>query len=358
MNVEASSLPPTAVAALTPLAPAHPAAPGAAAVDGAHRLTTWGVIRAQGADAAKFLHGQLTQDFTLLGLGEARLAGYCSPKGRLLATFVGFKLAADDLLLACSADLLAPTLKRLQMFVMRAQCKLTDASADFELWGLAGATATASATPLPATPWAKHTEGPTTWVRLPNAQPAQPAQAAQAVPPPGAEPIPPIARVLAVVPAGQAPAALTSAPALDAATWAWLEVASGVGMVSQPVTDAFVPQMINLESVGGVNFKKGCYPGQEVVARSQYRGILKRRAYRLSCATGPLTVGQSVFHSGDPEQPCGTLFSVAPVPGAAGWEGLASLQTSATTEGTLHADRANGPALHLLTLPYTLLEDV
>lgn len=312
------------------------------APNGALRLSGWGVIRAQGADAAKFLHGQLTQDFTLLGLGEARLAGYCSPKGRLLATFVGFKLAADDLLLACSADLLAPTLKRLQMFVMRAQCKLSDASADFELWGLAGATA--ATVQLPTTPWAKQTDGPTTWVRLP-----------QAVAAPGAEAIP---RVLAVVPAGQAPAALTSAPALDAATWAWLEVASGVGMVSQPVTDAFVPQMINLESVGGVNFKKGCYPGQEVVARSQYRGTLKRRAYRLHTETGPLSVGQEVFHSSDAEQPCGTLFSVAPAPGGAGWEGLASLQISATTEGTLHAGSANGPTLHLQSLPYTLAEDI
>jgi folate-binding protein YgfZ len=313
---------------------------------GALRLSGWGVIRAQGADAAKFLHGQLTQDFNLLGLGEARLAGYCSPKGRLLATFVGFKLAADDLLLACSADLLAPTLKRLQMFVMRAQCKLSDASADFELWGLAGATATTAH--LPATPWAKHTDGPTTWVRLPHALAA-----------PGAEPIP---RALAVVPTGQAPAALTSAPALDAATWAWLEVASGVGMVSQPVVDAFVPQMINLESVGGVNFKKGCYPGQEVVARSQYRGTLKRRAFRLhfdgTPADGPLSVGQAVFHSSDAEQPCGTLFSVAPVPGGTSWEALASLQISATTEGTLHAGSANGPTLHLLSLPYTLAEDI
>ncbi len=339
-----------------PLSPAnhpdHPAPAQAqpvstAPTDGAHRLTAWGVIRAQGADAAKFLHGQLTQDFALLGPDEARLAGYCSPKGRLLATLVGFKREADDLLLICSADLLAPTLKRLKLFVMRAQCQLTDASADFELWGLAGANA--SAVSLPDTPWAKVTTGTTTLVRLPHAQPAVAPAATEAAC---------IPRVLAVVPAGQAPQSVTHAPALDAATWAWLEVASGVGMVSQPVADAFVPQMINLESVGGVSFKKGCYPGQEVVARSQYRGILKRRAFRLGATAGPLVVGQDVFHSSDADQPCGTVFSAAPTPDGQGWEALASLQTSATTQGSLHAGAPQGPALHPLNLPYRLLEDV
>ncbi|MGB4358850.1 MAG: folate-binding protein, partial [Rhodoferax sp.] len=93
-------------------------------------LTSTGLIRAQGADAAKFLHGQLTNDFSLLGLSEARLTGFCNAKGRLQASFIGFKRSHTDILLLCSADLLATTLKRLSMFVLRAQVKLVDASAD------------------------------------------------------------------------------------------------------------------------------------------------------------------------------------------------------------------------------------
>ncbi|MFL6678285.1 MAG: folate-binding protein, partial [Burkholderiaceae bacterium] len=92
------------------------------------RLADWGVIRAKGDDAAAFLNGQLTQEALRLDVGQARLAGYCSPKGRLLASFVMWSAAPDEILLACSADLLAPTLKRLSMFVLRAKCKLTDAS--------------------------------------------------------------------------------------------------------------------------------------------------------------------------------------------------------------------------------------
>ena len=88
--------------------------------EGALRLTDWALIRAQGADAASFLHGQLTQDITSLGEHQARLAGYCSAKGRLLASLVVCRRQADELLLSCSADLLAPTLKRLSMFVLRA----------------------------------------------------------------------------------------------------------------------------------------------------------------------------------------------------------------------------------------------
>ncbi|MDZ7814310.1 MAG: hypothetical protein U5L74_14980 [Ideonella sp.] len=122
------------------------AAPEAA---GAVPLPHWGVIRATGADAADFLHGQLTADIKGLANGQARLAGFCSAKGRLTASFVVWRSGAD-LLLACSADLLAPTLKRLSMFVLRAKCKLVDASAELPLFGLVGAVVPAQA------PWSVH----------------------------------------------------------------------------------------------------------------------------------------------------------------------------------------------------------
>ena len=309
---------------------------------GQTRLPHWGVIRAQGADAAKFLHGQLTQDFSLLGLSQARLAAFCSPKGRMLASMIGFKLSADDLLLLCPVDVLPATLKRLSMFVMRAKCQLSDASAAFDLHGLAGASANALAASagLDGATWAKAdlpggVAG--SLVRLPRA-----GEGPQAV-----------TRLLACVPAGQALPA--DVPALDSAAWAWLEVQSGVPMVSLPVVEAFVPQMLNYESVGGVNFKKGCYPGQEVVARSQFRGTLKRRTYRVATADA-LTVGQDVFHSGDAEQPCGTVVAAACLGGRC--EALVSMQTSAAGGGQLTASGPTGPALTLLPLPYALLEDV
>ena len=93
------------------------------------RLSDWGVIRAQGADAANFLHSQLTQDFALLDREHARLAGFCTAKGRLLATMVGWRSGDEEIILALPAETLAATLKRLSMFVLRAKCKLSDASA-------------------------------------------------------------------------------------------------------------------------------------------------------------------------------------------------------------------------------------
>ena len=108
-------------------------------LNGMALLPHLGIIRVEGEDAAKFLHGQLTQDFALLGLSEARLAAFCSAKGRMMASFIGFKRSHGDILLVCSRDLLAPTLKRLSMFVLRAKAKLSDASDAFALRGMAGA---------------------------------------------------------------------------------------------------------------------------------------------------------------------------------------------------------------------------
>ena len=106
---------------------------------GAAPLSHLGVIRAEGEDAAKFLQGQLTQDFALLGPGQARLAAFCNAKGRMQASFVALPLAPGDFALVVSGDLLAQTLKRLSMFVLRAKVRLSDATAAFQLRGLAGA---------------------------------------------------------------------------------------------------------------------------------------------------------------------------------------------------------------------------
>ena len=294
------------------------------------------MIRVEGDDAAKFLHGQLTQDFVLLGMGEARLAAFCSAKGRMQASFIGFKRSPTEILLVCNLDVLPATLKRLSMFVMRAKAKLTDATADFALVGLAGE-AIADATQKVATSadsvWAKVDLDTINVIHL---------YPAFGVP-----------RALWVAPVG------TPAPVgaeLSEQDWAWSEVMSGIATISTPIVEAFVPQMLNYESVGGVNFKKGCYPGQEVVARSQFRGTLKRRAY-LAHADVALQAGDEIYASDDDSQPVGTVAQSAPSP-LGGFDAIVSAQVAAFEAGGLHLKSATGPALTLAVAPYPLLADI
>ncbi len=337
MNAQTPSAPTagtTATAAAT--------TPAAAAPGGMLRLADWGLIRARGADAAAFLHGQLTQDVTSLGVtspgaGDARLAGYCTAKGRLLASFVLWRSDADadtdTIDLACSADLLAPTLKRLSMFVLRAKCKLSDASAEVALFGLAGAEATAwLGDGAPPRPWATRAAGAGRAVRLPDATGQ--------------------ARYLLTLPADAPAPAL---PALAADDWAWLEVQSGVVRIVAATVEQFVPQMVNLELVGGVNFQKGCYPGQEIVARSQYRGTLKRRVMAFDSGA-PLAAGQEVFHSADPGQPAGLVALAAARPGGGG-SALVEIKLAMLDSGSLHAGAADGPLLVRGALPYAIPVD-
>lgn len=306
-------------------------APALRALDGATPLADWGVIRASGEEAGTFLHGQLTQDVQRLGPVTARLAGYCSPKGRLLATFVVWRDAAGDLLLACSADVLPAVLKRLSMFVLRAKCKLSDASGTVPLVGVAGPSALATLGPaVPSQAWQVAVIGDATAVRLPDAVVD------------GAS----LPRLLV---AGPAPAGL---PVLDSSAWRWLEAMSGVPRIMAATVEQFVPQMVNLELVGGVNFQKGCYPGQEIVARSQYRGTLKRRA-ALVRSHAPLAPGQEVFHDADPGQPAGMVVNAGSVAGH--HAALVELKLAAWEGGRLTAGPAEaGIELRRLSLPYPL----
>lgn len=298
-------------------------------LNGITSLTHLGVIRAQGEDAALFLQGQLTQDFVLLGPNQARLTAFLSAKGRMQASLIGFKRSPTEILLVCSRDLLAATLKRLSMFVLRAKVKLTDASEEWALYGVAGDALLLIAANAGPT-WAKADFEGQTLVHLPPAA-GQP-------------------RGLWLAPANAPPPV---GEALSAALWAWSEVQSGVATLSTPLVDAFVPQMLNYESVGGVNFQKGCYTGQEIVARSQFRGAIKRRAY-LVHSSADMAVGADVFASTDLEQPCGTVVQVAPAPGG-GWDAIASLQITAAEQGGLQVGTVDAISLTLGTLPYALL---
>lgn len=302
------------------------------AFQGSSPVPHLGVIRVEGEDAAKFLHGQLTQDFALLGLSEARLSALCSPKGRVLATFVGFKRGPAEILLVCRKDILPAMVKRLSMYVLRAKARISDASDAFVARGLMGPTVL-SVAGVAGAPWSRVDVADASVVFL---YPADGAPCA-----------------LWVAPQGTPPP--DAAPA-SAEAWQLAEVRSGVAWVGAATTDAYVPQMLNYESIGGVNFKKGCYPGQEVVARSQFRGTLKRRAV-LARAGHALAPGDALFLASEPDQPAATVVqSAAGLAGGA--EAILSGQISAFAGGSLHLGAATGPTVELLPAPYPLLEDI
>lgn len=311
------------------------ALPDTTSWNGAVALSNLGFIVAHGDDAASFLHGQMSQDMTNQPSNQARLAAYCSAKGRMLASFQSLRPAADTYWLITDLSVLPATLKRLSMFVLRAKVKLSDASSQWQLRGLLGDSAKTLISE--ASPW--HTvvlEGAHT-VAL---YPAVVGGVA-------------VSRALWV-----APTALTLPSLADISTdvWLWAEVMSGVTLLTQPVFEAFVPQMLNYESVGGVNFKKGCYPGQEVVARSQFRGTLKRRTALVHSPVA-LDAGQEVFTPTDPEQACATVVCAASRPDGQGFVALVS-GTLESQETGWRLGSADGATLAIQPLPYALLADI
>jgi folate-binding protein YgfZ len=297
-----------------------------------------GIIRASGADAASFLHNQLTNDVLLMKDGQCRLAAFCNAKGRMQASFVVYKRCAEEVLLICRKDLMAQTIKRLSMFVLRAKAKLSDATDEFQLLGLAGEVVSqvlrgeAFASPSSLEAWQRHAVGDADVLTLYPA--LGQARAFWLAPKEMASPI---------------------GPALSADLWQAGEVMSGIAWVELATFEAFVPQMLNYESVAGVDFKKGCYPGQEIVARSQFRGTLKRRAF-IAQSPVPLAAGQEVFSSLDATQPCGLVAQAA----SAGdcHVAILELQLSATENSSLHLGASDGPSLNLLSLPYELRDDI
>lgn len=310
-------------------------------LDGATRLTHWGVMRAQGDDAASFLHGQLSNDFAQLDQSQARLAAYCSPKGRMLASFVALKRSPAELWLACDAQVLPASLKRLSMFVLRAKAKLSDASGEIAAIGLTGPqveTWLGEAARL--SPWGKADLGDASVARLPDA--ALPDGRQQR-------------RFLWLGPLAAAETVIAALPALPLEQWQWLDVQSGVAMINAATVEQFVPQMLNYELVGGVDFKKGCYPGQEIVARSQYRGTIKRRAVLVHSAA-ELAAGQEVFASSDPSQPAGLVAQAAPSP-LGGHSAIVEVKLAALEGSSLHLRSAEGPVLSLGRLPYGVPAD-
>jgi tRNA-modifying protein YgfZ len=300
-------------------------------------LTQFGVIDAIGDDAATFLHSQLTSDVQHLDASTARLAGFCSAKGRLLASFLMWR-TGDAVRLLISGDIQATVQKRLSMFVLRAKAKLIDATPELAAVGFVGDVRSVLSRLFDAMPDGVHVkvDGPLgSLIRVPDSV-GRP-------------------RFLWVGPKAVVEERLA---ALDekltrgsAQMWDWLDIHAGEPRITQATTEQFVPQMVNFDVLGGVNFKKGCYPGQEVVARSQYRGTIKRRTSLAHVEHA--APGNELFHSDDPGQPCGLVINAAPAADG-GVDALVEIKLAALENGSVHVGAADGPTLVFLPLPYAL----
>ncbi len=314
------------------------------------RLDDLVVLRITGDDAASFLHTQLSNDIVGMSSEEARLAAYCTPKGRMLATLLVWRESsepASPLLALTRADLLEPLLKRLRMFVLRARAVFE--VTDLEVCG-ACVSASATVSGSDATPGA-----PATWAV--ERGEAFTRIAAPAVP--GAP-----QRSWTVMPMGsnlQRPGHLAGLPELSKQAWNAQDIAAGLGWVESANVELFIPQSLNYDLIGGVSFTKGCYPGQEIVARAHFRGTVKRRAFPAYChlpADASLQPGQDIHDAKRPATPAGRIINVATGTGAGEANGITHLLVELTTADIGQADfrvlTPQGPALQLLTLPYSL----
>ena len=302
-----------------------------------------GLIAVSGDDAASFLHKQLTNDVEHLGLDQARLAAYCSPKGRMQASFLMWR-DAEAIYLQLPLELQAPLQKRLSMFVLRAKAKLRDASAETAnqvVLGLGGVKAEAALrqhlATLPEAPYAKVETPLGTVIRVADAFGA-----------PRYEWLTSAETALAVAPALQATLALGGSDA-----WNLSAIHAGVPQITARTQEQFVPQMVNFELLGGVNFKKGCYPGQEIVARSQYLGKLKRRTALASIDDATVNAGDEVFAVSDPAQPCGMVVN-AVANGQGGVDALVEMKLAALDQDEIRLGSAGGPLLKFQPMPYAL----
>lgn len=304
-------------------------------------LPTLGLTQVSGEEAAHFLHSQLTNDVEHLGNDEARLAGYCTPKGRMLASLLMWR-SKQGIFLQMPREIRAAVQKRLQMFVLRAKVKLTDVTDQFAILGMAGDEVKAAIAPwfdtLPATPYAKIDSQMGTLVRIADTDHAK--------------------RYLWIAPVDIAERAWPQLTATltprAASVWRLTDIRAGIPRIVKATQEQFVPQMVNFELVGGVNFRKGCYPGQEIVARSQYLGKLKRRMmYAIVATQEAVSAGMEVFSSVDAEQPCGMVVNAeAATPEST--ECLVELKVGLLEQGSVHLGSAAGPALTFEPLPYDL----
>ena len=311
------------------------------------RLADQSVLEFDGPDALSFLQSQTTPDVNAMTMQSWQLGGYCTPKGRLLAVFQAWRHDTGACLLLPGP--IAPAiLRRLSMYVLRAKLRARDASADWAAFailsndpGRGGAQALRQAgIELPEQAWqARALSGGGRIAALPVG-----ANCTE--------------RWLCVVPAAQEAHWLRQLGLLPQATpplWWWTQIDAAIPAVFADTSELFVPQTLNLEVLGGVSFRKGCYPGQEIVARSQYLGKLRRR---LALGHAPeLGPGPDIY-AGGKDAPVGRIVMAASAPGG-GWDLLYECAAEPAEGGAgaeLHAGAADAPIIEGRALPYAIFD--
>jgi hypothetical protein len=296
-----------------------------------------GLIRFSGADAQAFLHNQLSCDVAALAPGKSTYGSYCTPKGRVLATFLLWR-SGEDFFMQLPSPLREPIQKQLSKYILRSKVKATDASSEWTLLGVAGKDAPALVQrAVGDVPRGVHdvinTEDAIV-IRLPGDR----------------------HEIVAARQKSQALIESLASGAENAASdyWDWLDIRAGVPVILPATQEAFVPQMVNLDLIGGVSLTKGCYPGQEIVSRMHYRGTLKQRMYLANIAGSDLPQpGEKLYSPDFGEQACGTIVNAARSP-EGGHDVLAVIQIASAERGDVHWNSPGGPRLKLMQLPYTI----
>jgi tRNA-modifying protein YgfZ len=297
-----------------------------------------GLISFSGEEAQTFLQGQLTNDIRLVVPNRSQITGYCTAKGRLLATLLLWK-SPDGYFGQLHGGIAAAVQKRLTMYVLRSKVNIADAANQLSRIGVAGETGAQSLAedfgPLPPLPMDTLQLDGTTIIRLHG-------------PLPRFEIIAPAERI-----AGLRNKLAETCTTADAAFWDWLEIRAGIPQIGPGTQEEFVPQMLNLDLLDGINFKKGCYTGQEIVARTHYLGKVKRRTHLAHADTPQAPLPGSPVFGSDGAEPVGMVVNAAPTPDG-GCDLLAEIRLESVEAGPVFLQSRDGIPLLLLELPYAL----
>lgn len=323
-----------------PPEPAAAAAALAAACDTAVvcDLAPLRLLAIAGADATAFLHGQLSSDVKAMPPGACRFTSFNSPKGRMLANFPLWRdpRSPEVFRALVPEDIAGPVAKRLAMYVLRSKVTIADVSAESQRLGIggpAGVAALTAALGVAPGPFEVRESGPATVLGLPGS------------------------RFVVVVPGAEALAVqgelLRHATAAPFEVWQWLTIRAGIPVVTAVTQDAFIAQTANWDILGGVDFQKGCYTGQEIIARMQYLGRLKERAFLFHADRADARPGERVYSEAFAGQPCGTVVNAAAAPGG-GSDLLVVLQVAAAERSDVRLGAPDGPLLTPLPLPYAI----
>ena len=303
-------------------------------------LSHYGLISATGPDASDFLQAQFSNDVRNVSAQQSQLNAYCSAKGRILASFRLFYLN-DKYYLELPNTLVEQTLKRLRMFVLRSQVTLEDASQQMARFGLAGTDSEQLISDIgldcPTDVDGVSQNGDVLVLRIPGSTPRVEIHG-------------PVKLLISL----WDKLAKTATP-VGAGSWSLLDIQTGLPVIQSQTVESFVPQMVNLELINGVSFKKGCYPGQEIVARMQYLGKLKKRMYRAHInSADTILPGDSLYSgSSDNSQSIGNIVNAQASP-EGGYDVLAVIQITEAEQGQVRLGDKTGAILDISELPYSL----